>query len=144
MSHYNRDYVTRIREMGGRMTRQRQLILDIVCEQGDHLTAGEIYELVRVKAPEVNQATVYRTLDFFCELNLIARSEIAGRSLYEIVDETPHHHLVCRQCGSVEALGDHHFDELARHLCQEHGFHAELNHLAISGLCAMCMAEAGT
>lgn len=143
MSHYNRDYVTRIRQMGCRMTRQRQLILDTVCEQGDHLTAGEIYELIQVKAPEVNQATVYRALDFFCELNLIARIELAGRTLYEIVDETPHHHLVCRQCGQVEALGDHHFDVLVQHLRREYDFQAELSHLAISGLCAECMAEVG-
>ena len=141
MSHYNRDYVTHIRQMGYRMTPQRQLILDTVCEQGDHLTAGEIYELIRVKAPEVNQATVYRALDFFCELNLVAKTEIAGRSLYEIVDVTPHHHLVCRQCGRVEALGDHHFDMLADHLLKEYGFQAELSHLAISGRCAECMTE---
>lgn len=143
MSHHNRDYVTRIRQMGGRMTPQRQLVLDTLCEQGGHLTAGEIYELIQAKAPEINRATVYRALDFFCDLNLIAKTEIGGRSLYEIVDETPHHHLVCRHCGQVEVLSDHHFHELAEHLRREHAFQIELSHLAISGCCAECMSEPG-
>lgn len=143
MSHFNRDYVTRIRRMGGRMTAQRRIILDTVCRQGGHLTAGEIYELVQAEAPEINRATVYRALDFFSDMNLVARTEIGGRCLYEIVDETPHHHLVCRHCGKSERLEDHHFEELAEHLRQEHNFHAELNHVVISGYCTECVPESG-
>lgn len=142
--HDELDYIAHMRERGFRVTPQRKLILDTICECGGHATAGEIYERVRCHMPTLNQATVYRVLDFFCALNLVAKTEIDGRCVYEIVGETPHHHLVCRRCGNVDLLADHHFDELAEHLLREHRFKVEVNHLAITGLCAECAAEIGT
>jgi Fe2+ or Zn2+ uptake regulation protein len=138
MSHYHTDYVQHIREQGYRMTPQRQIVLDKVCEHGGHATASEIYEAVNEKQPSINRATVYRILDFFCELQLIAKADIGGYTVFEVVGDSPHHHLVCRQCEQVTSLEDHHFNELAVHLLEEHGFEADLSHLAITGLCAEC------
>lgn len=128
----------RIRKLGYRVTPQRQLILAAVRESGGHVTAVEVYERIKAQIPSINQATVYRTLDFLCELRLVAKTEISGQSVYEIVEEERHHHLVCRQCGFVEELADHHLNDLCQHLQAEHGFKAELDHLAIAGLCNDC------
>ena len=128
----------RIRELGYRVTPQRQMILEVVRESGGHVTAVDIYEQLQTKIPSLNQATVYRTLDFLCELRLVAKTEIHGQSVYEIVEEERHHHLVCRQCGHVDHLADHHLVDLCQHLMEEHGFKAEIDHLAITGLCAHC------
>lgn len=141
MSHHNIDYVGQIRDRGYRMTPQRQIVLDTVCAHGGHATAGEIYESVNELQPAINRTTVYRILDFFCELQLVAKADIGGQTIYEVVGDSPHHHLVCRQCGQVTSLADHHFDELAAHLLEEHGFEADLSHLAISGLCAECRQD---
>ena len=138
MSHYNVDYVHKIREQGYRMTPQRQIVLDAVCEQGGHATASEIYESVNVQQPAINRTTVYRILDFFCELQLVARADIGGQTVFEVVGDSPHHHLICRQCEHVMSLPDYRFTELAEHLLAEHGFEADLSHLAITGLCAEC------
>jgi Fur family ferric uptake transcriptional regulator len=131
----------RIREMGYRVTPQRQMILEVVRQRGGHTTAVEVYEQLQAKVPALNQATVYRTLDFLCELRLVAKTEINGQSVYEIVEEERHHHLVCRQCGQIEKLADHHLVDLSQHLLEEHGFKAELDHLAIPGLCVHCQAS---
>lgn len=141
MSHFNIDYVQKIREQGYRMTPQRQIVLDTVCEQGGHATASQIYESVNAKQPAINRATVYRILDFFCEMRLVGKADIGGQTVFEVVGDTPHHHLVCRHCGQVAAFGPNHFDELADHLLAEHGFEADLSHLAISGVCAGCREE---
>ncbi len=138
MSHDKQDYAKRIRELGFRLTPQRQMILDAVCEAGGHATASEIYRRVTESAPAINRATIYRTLNFFCELRLLVTGEIAGKTIYEIAAPVPHHHLACRCCGQVKALSDHHFRELAEHLLAEHDFKAEIDHLTIPGLCAAC------
>lgn len=130
--------INRIRERGYRVTPQRQLVLTAVRESDGHVTAGEVTQRVRSAVPAINQATVYRTLDFLCSMRLVTRTEISGQSVYEYVADQPHHHLVCRGCGHEEELGDHHFSSLSDHLLAEHGFQAELDHLAISGLCAGC------
>lgn len=139
MSHDRLECATWMREHGFRVTPQRMLLLDAICEGKGHTTFDEIYDRVKAKAPGINQATVYRTLDFLCELRLIVSAEIDGRTVYEIAAGTPHHHLVCRRCGAAQGLADFHLHELRAHLLQEHEFKADINHLVISGLCAKCM-----
>jgi len=121
------------------VTPQRLLLLDAICEGNGHTTFEEIYERVKAKAPGINQATVYRALDFLCELRLVVSAEIEGRTVYEIAGEAPHHHLICRGCGAVQGLGDFHLDKLRDHLIQDHCFRADLDHMVITGLCAKCM-----
>jgi Fur family ferric uptake transcriptional regulator len=114
------------------------LILDAICEGNGHTTFDEIFERVQAKAPGINQATLYRTLDFLCELRLVVSAEIEGRAVYEIAGDMPHHHLVCRRCRAVQELADFHFHELRAHLFEEHGFKADIDHIAIAGLCPKC------
>ena len=139
VSHERLNYAARMREQGFRVTPQRQLILDAVCEGGGHTTFEEIYERVRAKTPVINRATVYRALDFFRRLRLVFSAEIEGHTVYEIAGQ-PHHHLLCRRCGGVEDLAGYHFDALAEHLFEAYGFRAELDHLVITGLCAQCLS----
>jgi Fur family ferric uptake transcriptional regulator len=141
MSHDRLECATQIREHGFRVTPQRLLLLDAICEGNGHTTFDEIFERVKSKAPGINQATVYRSLDFLCELRLVVSAEIEGHTVYEIASDTPHHHLVCRNCGLFQELTDYHFQELRDHLLEEHGFKADLDHMAITGLCAKCMED---
>ena len=139
MSHDRSECAAQMRHLGFRVTPQRMLLLDAICEGDGHTTFDEVYERVRAKAPGINQATVYRALDFLCELRLVVSADIEGHTVYEIAGETPHHHLVCRDCGAVQELADFHFQVFRDHLLMEHGFRADLDHLAINGLCAKCM-----
>jgi Fe2+ or Zn2+ uptake regulation protein len=138
MSHNTLNYASRIREQGFRLTPQREIILDALCALGRHATVGELYERVQEKAPAIDRATVYRAIKFFVELQLVVSAELDGVTVYEIASHTRHHHLVCRRCGDIQALGDHHFHELLHHLEDEHGFRAMIDHLTIPGLCDQC------
>lgn len=138
MSHQEQNVSEQVREQGFRMTPQRQMVLDAVCEQGGHVSANDVIATVQQQAPALNRATVYRVLQFLCDLHLVTRTEIGGQAVYELARETPHHHLVCRLCGQIVELPNRYFEPLAAQLLQDHAFHAELNHLAISGVCAHC------
>jgi len=120
------------------MTPQRQIVLDVIADHDGHVHTHEIVTAVQAEMPVLNKATVYRTLDFLCELQLITRTEIGGQTVYELCAGETHHHLVCRVCGHVAELSDKHFKDLADHLLAEHDFVAELNHMAISGICSQC------
>jgi Fur family ferric uptake transcriptional regulator len=141
MTHHQIDYDKRIREQGYRLTPQRQIIMDALCAVGGHATAGQIYERVHIHTPTIDRATVYRTLHFFRDLQLVVATEIDGDMRYEIIGETPHHHLICRTCGAEQDLSDQHLRDLVVHLQQEHRFTAEINHLVIPGICHNCAAQ---
>ncbi|MCA9936035.1 MAG: transcriptional repressor [Ardenticatenaceae bacterium] len=135
------EFANQIRAQGYRMTPQRQIVLDAIAAFEGHASAADIYEWVQQHSPAINRATVYRVLNFLCDLQVVARFETGSSTMYELVGERPHHHLVCRGCGYITHIPDHALDTLAEALQQEYGFHAEFHHLAIVGLCAHCAAQ---
>ena len=141
MSHNEQDFARRLRELGYRLTPQRQLILDTLCDLGGHATINQIYEQVHARAPAIDKATVYRSIQLFNEHDFVLSGKIHGQTVYEIAAPEPHHHLVCQQCQQVVVLADHHFADLAEHLLKEHGFAANFSHLTITGTCAVCLAK---
>jgi Fur family ferric uptake transcriptional regulator len=138
MSHREHNIAEEIRGQGFRMTPQRQLVLDVICDHSGHMTANEVIAEIQSRAPIVNSATVYRVLQFLCDLQLVTRTEINGQAVYELALAAPHHHLACRNCGRVMDLPENYFEALAQQLLEDYSFDAELNHLALSGKCADC------
>ena len=138
MSHQNIDYVTLMHERGYRFTPQRQFILDAVCAGNGHTSVDEIFDRVHAKAPSLNRATVYRTLDFLRDMRLVVATEIDHQTLYEIAGETPHHHLVCRKCGSMQPLAHAAVMALFDQVDREQNFSVDMDHLTLLGLCQTC------
>lgn len=138
MSHHHWNYAALMRERGFRATPQRQLILDAICEGDGHTTPDEIYARVRDRTPHLNRATVYRNLDFLCEMRLVVAAQIGGQMVYEIAGETPHHHLVCRRCDKVEVISHETVKALFDRIGREQKFTVDMDHLALFGLCRKC------
>ena len=138
MSHHEIHYDERIREQGYRLTPQRQIIMDALCAIGDHASVNQVYERVHQSSPAIDRATVYRTLHFFHDLQLVTASEIDGETMYEIAGQAAHHHLICNACGAEQTLQDEDLQDLVRHLLETYGFAAELRHLVLPGLCREC------
>jgi Fe2+ or Zn2+ uptake regulation protein len=140
MSHNTWDYAGLMRERGFRVTPQRQIILDAVCQSGGHTTPEQIYERVHATTPALNRATVYRNLDFLCEMRLVVAVRIGDQTFYEIAGKTPHHHLICRTCGSVERVGHETVKGFFAKIERENDFTVDMDHLGLFGLCADCRA----
>jgi Fur family ferric uptake transcriptional regulator len=128
-----------LRDAGYRVTPQRQLILDAVCDLGGHVTPEDVYEHVHETAPAVSRATVYRTLTFLSEQGFITATQRGnGRYSYEIAAAEPHHHLVCRQCGDSIELPHSALHGLFQEVEAEHAFVIDMKHVTFFGLCARC------
>ena len=138
-AEFFQDLKGQIQALGYRFTPQRQQIISVFLDHDGHLTAKDVTEHIELKDSSIDQATVYRNLEFFHKLGILYSSLLGGQTVYEMAQSVPHHHLVCRRCHGVEPLDDHHFDELVKHLLHDHQFKAEISHLTISGLCAECL-----
>lgn len=133
------DYTSLLHQRGYRVTHQRQMILDAICEGVGHSNPEEILQRVRARSSAVNQATVYRNLNFLVEIRLVVPCTMGGRSVvYEIAGATPHHHLVCRQCGRISTLAHTSVQPFFAQIAREQNFVVETNHLALFGLCSDC------
>jgi Fur family ferric uptake transcriptional regulator len=137
-----KDTADLLRAAGQKVTPQRLLILTCLRHAGGHVTAGQILTEARRTYPYIDASTVYRTLASAKELRLVSETNLgAGDNLFEWLGGSRHHHLICRSCGQVSSLEETHLNALAMSLQRETGFQADLEHIAIFGLCRAC-AEA--
>jgi Fur family ferric uptake transcriptional regulator len=139
------DYVARLRRLGVRVTPQRLLVLEALAAHSGHMTADAILRLAARRYPALNLATVYRTLDLLISLGLVAQTDLgSGVTRFELVGESPHHHLVCEHCGAVGEMDAALFAPLQRRLLERYGFRANPRHVALLGACRECLAIAET
>ena len=142
MSHQNIDYARLMHERGFRVTPQRQLILDAICESGGHAAPDDVYARVRQRSPAVNRATIYRNLDFLCDMHLVTSTDLGqGSKVYEIACEMPHHHLVCRECGEVTQIDHALAKAFFANIERAYEFTVETDHLALFGVCGKCRSR---
>jgi Fur family ferric uptake transcriptional regulator len=137
-----------IRDGGRRFTPQRLRVATALRHAGGHRTAEEIHALVASAGSDADArtplplSTVYRALDTLKALRLVSEVDAGGRAAFEWVDnERPHHHLVCQQCGAEQRLDAALLDRLSASIRGATGFEAHLDHLAVAGLCAPCLAK---
>lgn len=139
MSHNQLDLATLLHDEGYRLTPQRQMVLDAVCDSHGHATADQIYELVQKKSEAVNRATIYRTLKFLKEMNLVVSTTLPGGGVeYELAGGKPHHHLICQVCGMDFEISNDLFSELVETIFDRHGFQVDTTHLSLYGTCDAC------
>lgn len=143
MSHQRLDIAAAVRAHGHRLTPQRQIILDTLCEMGGHVTVAALYEQVSGRFPAIDRSTVYRGLDFFAELGLVRATDVGGAAVYEIAGPPEanghaHHHLICRDCGFIDHVSGEAFNAFAGRLRREFGFAVDVEGLTIYGLCREC------
>src|SRR5690625_7749213 len=94
-----------------KLTPQREATLRVLLEENEeHLSAEEVFLLVKDKAPKIGLATVFRTLELLSELTVIDKKSFGdGVSRYHVrsdVAEHIHYHIVCIECGSVVHIVD--------------------------------------
>lgn len=143
MSHESMDYEGIIRAAGHRVTLQRVMILDAVCEGGGHTTLKQIYGRLHAMDATIDRSSLYRTLKLFVELGLVVSAENArGETVYEIPKPRKHHHLICRDCGEEEEVGHEAIAGMVAAVRARYGFAIEMDHLVLHGRCARCQDTA--
>ncbi|MBK8135567.1 MAG: transcriptional repressor [Chloroflexi bacterium] len=139
MSHDQKSYEDILRTAGHRVTRQRILILDAVCEGNSHSTLGEIFARVRVKDYSIDRSTLYRTLKLYVDLGLVLSAEPGdGETYYEIAGPHRHHHLICRRCRKEQEIEHNVVKLMFDQLTEVYAFSADSDHLVIMGMCQAC------
>ena len=105
-----------LRGSGYRNGVARKAVVELLGRQDCCLTAQDIFDRLRAEGRQVGIASIYRVLDLLTDKGLLQRIDVgAGTARFEPVHASGehHHHLVCEDCGTVEAFAD---DELERAL----------------------------
>ncbi len=128
---------------GGRMTLQRQIILDVIDRSREHLTADDITAQAQRLDRSLNPSTVYRTLTLLKERGLIKSRYYDQDSHREVFEPTPkieHYHFTCLRCDKVIEFESKHVPALRAQLQNEFGVEVQTACLCLTGLCEKCRA----
>ena len=95
------EHAERLRMADLRVTRPRVAVLEVV-DAHPHADTETIFSAVRTGLPEVSRQAVYDVLNALTAVGLIRRIQPLGSvARYESRVGDNHHHLVCRNCGTI-------------------------------------------
>jgi Fur family ferric uptake transcriptional regulator len=133
-----------LRKHGIRLTRQRELLFDIIHNSHRHLNADQLFELAQERDKKINRVTVYRTLKVLKQEGLIDELDLmhvdGDQHYYETRLKRPHAHIVCLKCGVVQEYFGDPLAEMKQHVEKDFGFKIEVARTEIGGYCADCQA----
>ena len=129
-----------IRSKNLRRSEQRQQILDVFLKTEKHLTAEDLYNIVKKKNPSIGYATIYRSLKLFSEAGLCRELQVDdGTTRYEHLYNHKHHdHLICTKCGKFVEIESPEIEALQEQLAKKNGFELIKHRLELYGLCRAC------
>jgi Fur family ferric uptake transcriptional regulator len=131
-----------LKEQGLRLTRQRQILLDLIDQTGEHLDAERLYQMAKERDPKLNRVTVYRTLKMLKAGGLVDELDLMHYSgdqhYYETRLKQEHAHVVCLRCGKVEEFFGEPLQKLRKQIESHFGFQILLSRTEVGGYCAHC------
>jgi Fur family ferric uptake transcriptional regulator len=147
--HYH-DAVSRFRSFlekkNYRLTKQRCSVLKQVMNTDGHFDIEAIIKAVKNNRLRASRATVYRTLEYIEECNLVQNIGTKdGRRFYERIAGTkPHEHMQCLKCGKTIEFCDAALENRVSTIMHMNGFKCANYSFQIFGICDDCKDRAYT
>jgi Fur family ferric uptake transcriptional regulator len=121
----------------------RRAVVELLGRQDCCLSAQDIFDRLRAARRPVGIASVYRTLETLAGLRLVKRID-AGDGIARYEPARPngdhHHHLVCRDCGKVEAFADPQLERAIDRVAGGLGYNVDEHEVVLTGACSECAA----
>jgi Fur family transcriptional regulator, ferric uptake regulator len=139
------ELLTQVQARRVRLTPQRRAVIETIQHAESHLDAQSLLERARKRDPNINRATIYRTIELLKRMGLIDELDLmhlnGEKHYYEVRTQKDHLHLSCFGCGKVEEFETPTFERLKREIGRENSFDIQVMRLEIGGLCSGCAAE---
>ena len=126
-----------LRREGFKATSPRIAVLKALQSSSKPLTVQEIVGKI---GKQVDQATVYRTLEALVASRVVRIIELRhGHAHYELRDEEDHHHIVCTKCSRIEDIHECIANSMLKKVISQSNFASVTDHsLEFFGICKNC------
>lgn len=128
-----------IQELG--LTKQREVVLQVIRDADQHLTASEVFAAARALLPSISFATVYNSLRFLKEAGHIAEIQFGnGASRFDRMTSR-HDHAICTRCGKLVDIEMDLPADLLMDAAKFSKFKPESIEFTLRGLCPDCAGK---
>jgi len=132
-----------------RLTTAREIVLNILHDTSEHLSASDIYLKAHEINPEIGLTTIYRTLELLEQMSLVQKFDFGdGHTRYELFNNPGgkghHHHLVCMKCRKIidytEFINDEieFIEKTQNKLAKRYNFKITDHAISFYGICENC------
>lgn len=126
-----------IKDLG--LTRQREVVLQVIRDAEEHLTANEVFDKAKQLLPSISFATVYNSLRYLKEAGHIAEISFGnGASRFDSMTSR-HDHAICTKCGKLVDMEIELPPEVVSFAAEFSKFKLESIELTLRGLCPNCI-----
>ncbi|MDF2652426.1 MAG: transcriptional repressor [Paenibacillus sp.] len=128
---------------GYKVTQQREATIWVLLENDqDHMSAEDVFMILKAKVPEIGLATVYRTLELLSELHIVEKMTFGdGITRFDLRNqnhEHMHHHVICKECEFVREIQEDWLHELEERIARRYGFVVTDHRLDFVGVYNKC------
>jgi Fur family ferric uptake transcriptional regulator/Fur family peroxide stress response transcriptional regulator len=125
-----------IGELG--LTKQREVVLQVIRDGEEHLTANEVFDRAKQLLPTISFATVYNSLRFLKDAGHIGEISFGnGASRFDALTSR-HDHAICTNCGKLVDMEIELPEEIVELATKFSKFKLESIELTLRGLCPEC------
>tara|TARA_B100001029_G_scaffold28029_1_gene20381 strand:+ start:20386 stop:20793 length:408 start_codon:yes stop_codon:yes gene_type:complete len=113
-----------LRKAGLKVTLPRIRVLEIFESSSErHLSAEDVYKKILSAGDEVGLATIYRVLTQFEAAGILLKQNFENNySVYELVSDSHHDHMVCLETGKVIEFTNNLIEEEQDKIAKELGY----------------------
>jgi Fur family ferric uptake transcriptional regulator len=132
--------VDRVRPAGGKRSTKRDRIVQVFLRQEGHVSADDLFDLVRREAAGIGRATVYRTLQWMMDAGIARKVDFGeGRFRFEHSYRHPRHfHLICKTCNQSFEFLSSDIEALIEEVAAARKFVGKQSVVQIYGTCEAC------
>jgi Fur family ferric uptake transcriptional regulator len=130
-----------LRAAGYRRGAARGRVIDFLDRQQCCVGAQEIHRELSSRGERVGLASVYRVLDVLADKRLVQRLDLGdGVTRFEPIRDSVehHHHIVCDDCGKIEAFADQRLERVLRDVEENSGYAVAGHDIVLRGACSAC------
>jgi len=134
----------KLKNAGLKTTLPRVKILEVL-EQSEHghMSAEELYRVLRNNDEEIGLATVYRVLTQLETAGIVRRQRFGeAQAKFEIETGEHHDHMICIKCGKVVEFHDQKIEDEQRKVALENNFIIKGHEMVLYGICDAILCRA--
>ena len=120
------------------LTKQREVVLQVIRDADNHLTANEVFGRAKSLLPSISFATVYNSLRYLKDAGHIAEISFGnGASRFDRMTHR-HDHAICTRCGKLVDIEMELPGEFIKRAARKSKFKPESLEFTLRGKCPDC------